>query len=107
MKSVDWDSSLLFPKPEFLIHLKAELGVCILSLLAPVTDSLIWFLTSLKRVIASISQGCWQELKERVGKGHGSREVRQAKSCWISGFGSQLPSGVSALRPQLRSTCLR
>lgn len=71
-----------------LAHLKAGLGVCIFSLLMPVTDSLIWFLSfsshiPKKRVIASISQGCWQELREPVGKGHGNSEVRQPK---LAGF---------------------
>lgn len=80
-----WNCSPLFPKSEFLIHLKGGLRVCILSLLMPVTDSLIWFLSfnshiPKKRVIASISQGCWQELKECVGKGHGNSEVRRAKA---------------------------
>lgn len=106
VKSVNWSSSLAF-----LIHLKAELEVCILSLLMPVTDSLIWFLSfsshiPKKRIIASISQGCWQELREPVVKGHGNSEVRQSKACWICGLGSQLPSGVSAPHPLLRSTCL-
>lgn len=57
--------------------------------LVALTSNLVWVLLLAavsiyipkKRVITSISQSCWQELKECVGKSPGNQEVRQIRTC--------------------------